>query len=134
MSFTNAAKTAVLDQVFKGTALPWDANTTLYLALFTADPGAAGSIASEATYTGYARVPLTRASDITVSGSSMSNTNLEQFDPCTGGSNTITYAAIVTDASGATTMISRAALTSSILVSDGVVPQFAAASITFTMT
>ena len=39
MSFSNAAETAVLNQVFIGTALPWNANTDLYLALHTADPG-----------------------------------------------------------------------------------------------
>ena len=69
MSFSNAAETAVLNQVFKGTALPWNANTDLWLALHTADPGEAGTATtSEATYGGYARVPLTRASDFTVSG------------------------------------------------------------------
>jgi hypothetical protein len=83
MSFSNAAETAVLNQIFKGTALPWNANTDLWLALHTADPGEAGTATtSEATYTGYARVPLTRASDITVSGATITNTNLEQFPVC----------------------------------------------------
>jgi len=32
MSFSNTAETAVLNQIFVGTALPWDANTDLWLA------------------------------------------------------------------------------------------------------
>lgn len=134
MSFTTAAKTAVLNRVFVGTAESWAANTNLYLALFTADPTASGSIAAEATYVGYARVTLTRASDMTVSGITMTLANLEQFDACTGGTNVITHGAIVTDAAGATTMIMRGTLTSPITVSDGVVPQFAPGSIVFTLT
>lgn len=134
MSFSNTAETAVLDQIFKGTALPWDGNTDLYLALYTADPGEAGSaITSEATYGGYARVAVTRATDFTVSGNQVSNANLEQFAQCSSGSNTITYAAIVTSTSGAGTIIVRAALNTSIPVSTGIQPQFAANALTFTL-
>lgn len=134
MSFSNTAETAVLNQVFVGTPLAWDANTDLWLALYTADPGEAGTaVTNEATYGGYARVVLTRASDFTVSGATVENANLEQFDACTSGSNTITHAAIVTSASGAGTIIVRAELNSSIVVSTGVVPQFAAGALTFTL-
>lgn len=134
MSFSNAAETAVLDQVFKGTALPWNANTDLWLALYTADPGEAGTaITSEAAYGSYARVAVTRATDFTVSGNQVSNTNLEQFPQCTSGSETITYAAIVTTASGAGTIIVRAALNTSIPVSTGIQPQFGASALTFTL-
>lgn len=134
MSFSNAAETAVLEQIFKGTALPWNGNSDLYLALYTADPGETGSaVTNEATYGGYARVAVTRATEFTVSGNQVSNTNLEQFAQCSSGSNTITYAAIVTTASGAGTIIVRAALNTSIPVSTGIQPQFAANALTFTL-
>lgn len=134
MSFSNTAETAVLNQVFVGTALAWNANTDLWIALHTADPGEAGTaVTSEATYGGYARIALARATDFTVSGNSVSNTNLEQFAACSSGSNTITYASVVTTASGAGTIIVRAALSSSISVSTGVQPQFAAAALSFTL-
>lgn len=134
MSFSNSAETSVLENIFQGVALPWNANTDLFIALYTADPGEAGSaITSEATYGGYARIVLARATDFTVSGNQVSNTNLEQFAACTSGSNIITHAAIVTTASGAGTIIVRAALNSSITVSTGVQPQFSASALVFTL-
>ncbi len=134
MSFSNTAETAVLEQIFEGTALPWDGNTDLYLALHTADPGETGTaVTSEAAYGSYARVAVTRATDFTVSGNAISNANLEQFPQCTSGSETITYASIVTTASGAGTIIVRAALNTSIPVSTGIQPQFAAAALSFTL-
>lgn len=134
MSFSNSAETSVLQQVFIGTALPWNANTDLWVALYTADPGETGTaITNEATYGGYARITLTRASDFSVSGNQVSNANLEQFAACSSGSNTITHAAIVTTASGAGTIIVRATLSSSITVSVGVQPQFAANALSFTL-
>lgn len=134
MSFSNAAETAVLNQIFKGTALPWNANTDLWLALHTADPGEAGTATtSEASYTGYARVALTRASDITVSGATVSNTNLEQFPVCSGGSSTCTYVSIVDTSSGAGNIIVSGALNSSVSVASGIQPQFSAGALVFTL-
>lgn len=134
MSFSNDAETAVLQQVFIGTALPWNGNTNLWLALHTADPGEAGTaVTSEATYTSYARVLCTRATDFTVVGNTVTNTNQEAFPQSTGGSNVITHASIVTTASGAGTIIARAALTSSITVTTGVQPLFAADALSFTL-
>lgn len=134
MSFSDAAETAVLDQVFKGTALPWNANSNLWIALHTADPTESGTaVSSEATYGGYARIALARATDFTISGNQVSNAALEQFPACTSGSNTITHASIVTTASGAGTIIAKAPLASSIVVSTGVQPQFAANALSFTL-
>jgi hypothetical protein len=134
MSFSNAAETAVLDQVFRGVALPWNGNTNLWLALHTAGPGEAGTaITSEATYTSYARVAVTRSTGFTVSGNQVSNAALAQFPQCTGGSNTITHASVVDTASGAGTIIAVAALNTSIPVSTGIQPQFAANAFSFTL-
>ena len=134
MSFSNAAETAILNQIFIGTALPWNGNTNLWIALHTADPGEAGTaITSEASYGGYARIVLTRATDFTVSGNQISNANLEQFAQCTSGSNTITHASIVDTASGAGNIIIKAPLNTSIPVSTGIQPQFAANALVFTL-
>lgn len=134
MSFSNTAETAVLNQIFVGTATSWNGNTDLWIALHTADPGEAGSaVTSEAAYGSYARVTLTRATDFTVSGNSVSNANLEQFPQCSSGSETITYASIVTTSSGAGTIVVRAALNTSIPVSTGIQPQFAAGALAFTL-
>lgn len=134
MSFSNAAETAILNQIFVGTALPWNGNTNLWIALHTADPGEAGTaVTSEATYGGYARIVLTRATDFTVSGNQISNANLEQFAQCTSGSNTITHASIVDTASGAGNIIIKAPLNTSIPVSTGIQPQFAANALVFTL-
>lgn len=134
MSFSNTAETAVLNQVFVGTALPWNANANLWLALHTADPGEAGTaITSEATFGGYARVSVTRATGFTVSGNQVSNAALAQFPQCSSGTNTITHASIVDTTSGAGTIVVRAALNTSIPVSTGIQPQFAANALSFTL-
>lgn len=134
MSLSNAAETAILEQIFEGSALPWNGNTDLWLALHTADPGETGTaVTSEATYTSYARVAVTRATGFTVTGNTITNAALAQFPQCTGGTNTITHASIVTSTSGAGTIIVRAALSSSISVTNGVQPQFAADALSFTI-
>lgn len=133
MSFSNAAETAVLNQVFKGTALPWNANTDLWLALCTADPGeaATGAAMNETTYGSYARVALDRATEFTVSGDQISNAILAQFPQCSSGTATITHCAIVDSSSGAGNVLVYAALNTSIPVSTGIQPQFAANALTF---
>ena len=133
MSFSNDAENAVLEQVFRGTALPWNGNTNLWLALFTADPGETGSLASEATYGGYARVAVNRSTGLTVTGNQVTNAALVQFAQCTSGSNTISHVAIVTTASGPGTVIVKGALNTSIPVSTGIQPQFASSAITLSL-
>jgi hypothetical protein len=134
MSFSNSTEEDVLQQIFVGTALPWNGNTNLWIALYTASPGEAGAHTNEATYGSYARVVLTRATDFSISGNSVSNANLEQFAACTSGSNVITHAAIVdSGTTGAGNVIVYAALNSSITVSTGVQPQFAAGALSFTL-
>jgi hypothetical protein len=134
MSFSNTAETAINTYIFAGTDVSWNANTDLWLALHTADPGEAGSaITSEATYGGYARVTLTRASDFTITGATVANANLEQFPVCSSGSSTCTYVSIVTTSSGAGTIIVSGALNSSVAVTTGIQPQFSAGALVFTL-
>ena len=78
MSLSNTTETAALDCFLRGTDPSYRAGATAYLALFTADPGETASLAAEATYTGYARVALTKASSWTGTASPFVNTNLIQ--------------------------------------------------------
>lgn len=135
MSFGNTTETDLLEKIFKATALSWDANTDLYLALHTADPGEAGSqTTSEATYTSYARVTVSRSgTGWTVSNPTATNAALVQFPTCTGGSNTITHVSIGTASSGAGQILVSGALNSSLTVSSGIQPQFSAGALVFTL-
>lgn len=135
MSFGNTTETDILNKLFKNTALPFDAIADLYLSLHTADPGEGGSqTTSEATYTSYARVAVSRSgSGWTVSGATSENAALVQFPQCTGGSNVLTYVAIGTLASGAGQVLISGALNSSLTVSNLIQPQFSAGSLVFTL-
>ncbi len=134
MSKSNATETDFLNLTFKATALPWAAATQLDIHLHTADPGEAGTSAtSEATYTSYAAVTVSRSGSAwTVSGDTASNSGLIQFPQCTGGANTITHVSITPNAS--TQILYSGALSSSLAVSNGIQPQFAAAALAITET
>lgn len=125
MSLSNTTETAALDAFLRGVDPAYRAGATQYLALFTADPGETASLAAEATYTGYARVALTKASAWTGTSSPFTNTNLIQFGACTAGTNALTHFAVVDTASGAVSMMISGALASTLNVSSGIQPQFA---------
>lgn len=125
MSLSNATETAALDAFLRGVDPDYRAGATQYLALFTADPGETASLAAEATYTGYARVELTKASAWTGTSSPFTNANLIQFGACTAGTNALTHFAVVDTASGAVSMMISGALASTLNVSSGIQPQFA---------
>jgi hypothetical protein len=129
MSMSNDTENAVLKMMLQGTDPSWRAGATQYLALFTADPGETASLANEATYTGYARVALTKASAWTDGGSTFSNAGLVQFGQCTAGTNAITHFAIVDTSSGAVNMMVSGALSATLNVSSGIQPQFAIADL-----
>lgn len=126
MSLSNATENSALKMFLQGVDPSYRAGATQYLALFTADPGESGSLAAEATYTGYARVALTKASAWTDGGSSFTNAALIQFGACTSGSNALTHFAVVDTASGAVAMMISGALSATLNVSAGIQPQFAA--------
>ena len=108
----------------QGTDPSYRAGATQYLALLTADPGEAASLAAEANYTGYARVALTKASAWTDGGATFTNAALIQFGQCTAGSNALTHFAVVDTASGAVAMMISGALSSTLNVTAGIQPQF----------
>jgi hypothetical protein len=140
MSKGNTFENDLVKLVFNGTAISNMADnaassplTNLYLALHTADPGEAGSqTTSEATYTSYARVAVSRDSGgWTVTANQAVNAALVQFPQCTGGSNTITHVSVGTASSGAGKLLYSGALNSSLAVANLVQPQFAAGALTF---
>lgn len=102
----------------------------LYIALHTADPTDAGvQTASEATYTGYARVAVARtAGGWTVTGSSVSPVAAISFGACTAGTNTITHWSVGVASSGGSKILYSGAVTPNISVSNGVTPQLTTAS------
>lgn len=134
MSKSNVAENDFMLFTFNDTAISWDANANLYVALHTADPGEAGNQqTSEANYTGYARVAVARTSGgWTVTGNQAVNAALVQFPQCTAGSNTITYLSVGTLSSGTGQIIYSGALSSSLSVTSGIQPQFSAGALTIT--
>lgn len=141
MSKSNFSENAYVGLVFNATTINGLAendttspNTSLFLALHTADPGEAGDqTTSEATYTSYARVGVLRSgAGWTVSGDSASNAALVQFPQCTGGTNTITHVSIGLVTSGASEILYSGALNASLAVSNLIQPQFAIGALVVT--
>jgi hypothetical protein len=145
MSMTNAAEAALLDLLFLNTdwANIGDAGGlqnsatagSFYISLHTSDPGEAGDqTTNEIAYTSYARVAVARSgAGWTRSVSTVENAALVQFPQCSGGSGTATHFGIGTASSAAGNLILKGALTSSLAISTGIQPQFAAGDLTATV-
>jgi len=104
--------------------------TNLYMALHTADPGAAGNqTTNESSYTGYARVAVVRTgSGWSVNAGSVSPNSNVSWPQCTGGSGTATYISVGTVLSGTGKILYSGAVTPGIAYSNGVVPQMTPSS------
>lgn len=104
--------------------------TSLYVSLHTADPTSAGNqSSSEATYTGYARVGVTRNSGgWTVTSNSVSPAATISFPACTGSTNTITNFGVGTASSGSGKLLYTGTVTPNIAVASGVTPQLTTAT------
>jgi hypothetical protein len=145
MSLSNAFETELLDLLFANSAVadvgdasglqPSATAGSFYIALHTSDPGEAGNQSTnEIAYTSYARVAVARSgSGWTVSGDSVQNAALIQFPQCTGGSGTASHFSIGLASSGAGNIMMSGALNSSLAISNGITPQFAAGSLTATI-
>lgn len=145
MSMTNAAEANLLNLLFLnidwaniGDAAGLQNSATagsFYISLHTADPGEAGNQSTnETNYTSYARVAVARAGGgWTLTSQTISNTALVQFPQCTGGTSTVTHFGIGTDLSGAGNLLLKGSLTSSLSISNGIQPQFAAGALTVTV-
>lgn len=133
MSKSNDFENDLVKLIFNGTAISGLADnaasgplTNLYLALHTADPGEAGNQAtSEVSYTGYARVAVSRtAGGWTITGNSVSPTNPIEWGEMTAGTpGTATHASIGTASSGAGKILYSGAITPTIAYNVGVVPR-----------
>lgn len=142
-ALTNSFETSLLNLIFDNQAIanigdagglqPSSADGNLYVALFTADPTDAGTTTSEANYTGYARVAVSRTDGWTISGDSATNAADITFGDCTAGSNVITHAAIMTASTGGT-MLMHGVLDSPITVNTtNNRPKVTASNLTFTL-
>lgn len=131
MSKSNAAENKLLLLLFNSTS--WANIATgsgvsqLFVALHTADPGEGGTQStSEATYTGYARIAVDRDNTgWTISANSVANAEEILFGLCTVGSETITHASVGPVAVGATEILYKGALASSIPVAPNIAPRIA---------
>ena len=87
MSKSNATENDTIDALVRGVDPAWRSNANRYIALYTADPGEAGTaVTNECAYGSYARVAVTAATGFSAaSGGSTANTGLIQFPECTSG-------------------------------------------------
>lgn len=135
MSMSNATENDILEVLLKGVDPSWRAGATQYLALVTGGaPDEASPMTNECTYTGYARVALTKASAWTDNGSNFTNAALIQFGKRTdaGATQTVTYAVVVDTISGAINMAVIGQLSASLDVAQNIQPQFAIGDVTIT--
>jgi hypothetical protein len=110
-AFSNYLETKVLDHVFGG--VPYSAPATLYLALYTSDPGDDNS-GTECSGTSYARQTIT----FTVVNDTASNNAAVEF-PVAGSSwGTITHVGIL-DALTSGNLLAHGALTASKAIASG---------------
>lgn len=138
MSKGNTFENDLLKLIFNATAIANIADnaasaplTNLYVALHTADPGEAGDqTTNETAYTGYARVAVARTSGgWTVTANSVSPVANVTFGQCTAspGSN-ITHASVGTASSGTGKILYKGALSATIVMNVGVVPEITTGS------
>lgn len=144
MSKGNTFENELLLLIFNNDALPLIGDASglqpsasdgsLYVSLHTGDPGEGGNqTTSEAAYTSYARVAVARTTGgWTVSSNAVSNAALIQFPQCTGGSETLTHFAVGTASSSTGKILYKGSLSSSLAVSSGIQPQFAAGDLDIT--
>lgn len=135
MSMSNATENATLKMHLQGIDPSYRAGATQYLALVTDVGGAvseATPVVNECTYTGYARVALTKASAWTDAGSSFTNAALIQFGKRTdaGATQTATAFVIVDTSSGAINQGIIGVLSAELDINQNIQPQFAAGDLT----
>ena len=111
---------------------------SLFVSLHTADPGEAGTQATnETTYTGYARVAVARSGvGWTVSGTAptqVANAATITFGTSTVGTPTITHFGVGLETSGATRLLASGALTASQVINIGGVNSWAAGALVVTV-
>ena len=129
---TNAAATNVGDA---GGLLPSAAAGVFWISLHTADPGETGDqTTSETVYTNYARMDEARDTvQWTVSGNTADNDNAIPFPQCGATGATLTDFGLGSAETTAGNLFLYGALTSSLIVSNGITPEFAAGALDITL-
>lgn len=145
MSATNALENGLLSLLFEnanyanvGDATGLRGSSTagvFYISTHTANPNETGTqTTSEAAYTSYARTSVARSTaGWTVASGVADNDGAINFPQATGGSETETHFGIGSDTSGTGNLFLWGALTSSLQVSSGITPSFAAGALDVTL-
>lgn len=138
MSISDITETAILSLVFNATAWANYADnaasspqTTIAVALHTADPGDPGTMAtSEIAYTSYLRLvgPARSSGGWTVTGNSVSPVANIDFAAGTGGSGTATYFSTGKTGGGAAAILWSGTITPNVICGSGVTPRLTTAS------
>jgi hypothetical protein len=135
MSKSNATENDVLKAILSGVDPSWRANPNNYLALYTSDPGEAGTaVTNETAYTNYQRQAIAKSGGWTDGGSSFSNASLVSFPACGAASPgaPLTHWGIVTTASGAGQLLYSDALTDALTMANLIQPLLAPGSLVIT--
>lgn len=109
--------------------------TNTYVALHTADltAGTNSQAQNETAYTNYARQAVARSTGwAAASGGATSNAATISFPQCGASGATLTHVSTGVAVSGASAVWHYGALNSSLAVSSGITPQFAASALTVT--
>lgn len=124
-AFSDYLENKVLDHVFGG--VPYSAPATLYLALYTSDPGDDNS-GTECSGTSYARQTIA----FTVTNDTASNTSAVEFPTAGSAWGTITHVGIL-DALTSGNLLAHGALTASKVVAEGDVFRVPASDLDITL-
>lgn len=126
-----SASTAFANDILTAIFTDGDFGST-YIALHTADPGAAGTQStSEAAYTGYARKQVTVGTGWTVSGATFQNASAIEFDEVTGAATgTATHFTIGAAGTGASRVYLRGKLQAPVTIAVGQELRFKAGFLT----
>ena len=108
--------------------------TNTYVGLHTASPGTGNDqTTNETAYTNYARQAVARSTGWdAASGGATANAATISFPQCGATGATLTHVSVGTAISGGGNVWHQGALNSSLAVSSGITPQFAAGALTIT--
>lgn len=138
MSIANVTENNWLKLLFNATAIANIADnaatapeTDIVVALHTADPGDAGTMATnEVTYTSYARVNVPRTTGGWTASTTGSTSPVAtiSFPAGTGGAGTVTHMSVGKSGGGAADIYFSGTVTPNIVTGDGVTPQLTTAT------
>lgn len=129
--FSNGTEAKILDAAMGGTAYSvTDGNQKIALVTVAVTDTDDSTTITKATYTGYADLTIATADWNAASAGSKTNSAVKTFGLCTAGSSTVIGFAIFDNSSH---LISMYGTVTSIAISAGITPSFAASSLTATL-